>query len=141
IVGFKAEGTAGNLFGAVESIVCNNGRAVVGNRDGDTSDVVAVIEFANIVIWIGLHFQDVIAARQAGHVNPLAGDVFGINVSPAALNSLIAAIVFASEIERRGVPFHDVLQAKADFSTGCDQSLIAGAQQAVFSKPFEMVMV
>src|SRR6266480_4492445 len=95
IVGFKAERGALYLLGVGEGIVADDGRAVVCDGHCDPGDIVGVIEFANITIGIGLHFQDVIAAGQSCDIDPLAGNIFGINVGPAALNSLISAVVFA----------------------------------------------
>src|SRR6266446_1486340 len=95
IVGFKAERGSLYLLGVGEGIVGHDGRAVICDGHWDTGDIVAVVEFANIPIGIGLHFQDVIAAGQSCDINPLAGDIFGINVGPAALNSLVSAVIFA----------------------------------------------
>ena len=70
----------------------------------------------------------------------MAGNIFGVDIGPAALNSLVAAVVFAVGIRAR-VPLNDIFQAEPNFSSGCDQSQIAGAEQPIFSKTFEMVMV
>ena len=92
------------------------------------------------MLRIRFQFQNIIAAGQAGHVDPLAGHVFGIDIGPALLNTLVIAIVKSIGSSIR-IKLEHILQAKTDFLPERHQVRAAVAQTILRESIIMIVIV